>query len=244
MRLLILLIFIASITSCTVQKRVHRKGWHIEWNRSAQKVDSKTEEQSNVHHAEQMETDANKNQKKSVRRTTDVTLLKREKPSEKTVASIHSSKVPTTFSRPASNHKSLVRARHNEKFDFKKEEPDETKTDGSPIASIIMIIAATILSVGTILLILNFATLEPAVLATTGIVVLGLASLLFFTLGIFNLIRRATEKKHPEKKAERLAKLEAKRNDPDYNPDRLNIIIGIISGVIVTGLFLWLTRFQ
>lgn len=244
MRLLILLLFIASITSCTVQKRVHRKGWHIEWNRSAQNVDSKTEELSNVQHTEQIETAAKKSQKNSVQRTTDVALLKREKSSEKTVASNHSSKVPSSISRPLNNQKSLVRARNKEKFVLKKEEADETKTDGSPIASIIMIIAATILSVGTILLILNFATLEPALLAVTGIVVLGLASLLFFTLGIFNLIRRAIEKKHPEKKADRLAKIEAKRNNPDYNPDRLNIIIGIISGVTVTGLFLWLTRFQ
>lgn len=244
MRLLILLILIASINSCTVQKRVHRKGWHVEWNKSAQNVDSKTEELSNVQHSEQMETAAKKSQRKFTQRTPEVVLTKRAVPSEKSIASKQFSKVRSTISQPVRDQKSIVPARNKEKFELIKGKPEETKEDGSPIASIIMIIAATILATGTILLILNFATLEPAVLAITGIVVLGLASLLFFSLGIFNLIRRSIEKKHPDKKAERLAKLEAKRNDPDYNPDRFNIIIGIISGVLVTGLFLWLTRFQ
>ena len=64
---------------------------------------------------------------------------------------------------------------------------------------------------------------------------LGTASLLFLTLGLFLLVRRAIEKKHPEKRAKRQARIDKRESKPNYKPNRFNIILGVVA--IVTVLF-------
>lgn len=103
------------------------------------------------------------------------------------------------------------------------------------MVSVIMIIGAAILAGIMIFLILNIAAFQSALLATVGIIVLGTASLLFLTLGLFLLVRRAIEKKHPEKRAKRQARIDKRESKPNYKPNRFNIILGVVA--IVTVLF-------
>lgn len=47
MRYLLFILLAAFLTNCTIQKRVHRKGWHVEWKRNykSQKSDPKQDEE-------------------------------------------------------------------------------------------------------------------------------------------------------------------------------------------------------
>ena len=52
---IILFLFIITITSCTVQKRVHLKGWHVQWNMhlSSKKVLSEERKVDNIEEGKQ-----------------------------------------------------------------------------------------------------------------------------------------------------------------------------------------------
>jgi hypothetical protein len=52
---IVLFLFIIAITSCTVQKRVHHKGWHVQWNKQlpSKNIPSEEKEVTNLEEDEE-----------------------------------------------------------------------------------------------------------------------------------------------------------------------------------------------
>jgi hypothetical protein len=231
-----------SVTFCTVHKRVYRRGWYVQWNKPIKSSIVNSEEKKTVNkHFEDLNPDTEE--------MTDTVFNGSEQIENKLVIdrAIQSEDLnePLALSKISDLSKSTerqgIKAR-KDITDSKKPDTEDEKlvNESGTMVSVIMIIGAAVLAAIMIFLILNIAAFESALLATVGIIVLGTASLLFLTLGLFLLIRRGIEKKHPEKRAKRQARIDKRESKPNYKPDRFNIILGVVVVAIVTVLFGWI----
>jgi hypothetical protein len=231
-----------SVTFCTVHKRVHRRGWYVEWNKPLKGSGVNSEE------------------KKTVNEHFEVLTADTEEMSEAVfngAYEIENELVIDSTIQPEDLNEALVLSKisdlsknaERQGVKARKDIPDSKKADSEDeklvnesgtMVSVIMIIGAAVLAGIMTFLILNIAAFQSALLATVGIIVLGTASLLFLTLGLFLLIRRGVEKKHPEKRAKRQARIDKRESKPNYNPNRFNIILGVVVVAIVTVLFGWI----
>jgi uncharacterized integral membrane protein len=237
-----------SVTFCTVQKRIHRKGWHVEWRKSYKKA--------GINSYDEIVADKNSEDTTLVRNTRPVYALSAEDMEAEDIYTDDNELIEYKKARLENPEKRFVISKTdqvpkelknvNSKNRMKRFESMDEKlvNENKSMISLILIVGALILAAIAIVILINLASVESLVLAIVGIVVLGLGSLLFLTLGLFLLIRQAVYKKHPEKRTERQARIDKKKNDPDYNPNTFNIVLGVIAVAVVTALFVWLVSFN
>lgn len=230
---------------CTVQKRIHRRGWDVRWNtkfRSDQNISDRTTHEDKKEICNSLSDISNQTSEKttsfvqeiSSNKMTDSDIL----PSRKSVEINQSKSYEDTTS-----ESEIEEENHSMKSPRSRDE-DESMKDNGVMAGVILIITSLATTTLMLMLLLGFVNTEASLMLSIAIVCLGVASAVVFGIGLFLIVRNIVERKHPEKKKKRFDRMMEKRKDPNYNPDRFNIILGIIVVTIGVGLIALIRSLQ
>lgn len=240
-----LFFFFASIliSSCTIQKRVHNKGWFVQWHTTKKSSGGETDQaEAKRDVLSENETSASKpahTEKRFETMSSDDQAIQdeiflTENPSEGENDPVEMIKAVRELAQESISERISP-------FIKTTKSSSKEKEQGASIGLVLTIIGSIIAALA-ILIFLSIASAESASLAIMGGVILSILSALFLSIGIFYSIRRRREKKHPEKREARLERIRQKKASPDYNPNRFNVVIALVSFTVVTTLFVILTR--